>query len=81
MQLQKLAVHPFEDEIDTCEHLLAYIHKSKRATPAKQESKPSYEEVERKKKIDEAVKKGQLQIAGSKKEREVLENELSGLAQ
>lgn len=34
----------------------------------------------RRKKLDEAVKKGMLQIAASKKEREVLENELSGLA-
>jgi hypothetical protein len=33
MQLQKLAVHPFEDEIDTCEHLLAYLAKNKKPTP------------------------------------------------
>lgn len=62
MQLQKLAAHPFEDEIDTCEHLLAYLaktfSKSKQTAGAKDDAKLSFEEAARKQKIDEAVKKG-----------------------
>lgn len=62
MQLQKLAGHPFEDEIDTCEHLLAYLaktfSKSKQTAGAKDDAKLSFEEAARKQKIDEAVKKG-----------------------
>jgi hypothetical protein len=85
MQLAKLAAHPFEDEIDTCEQLLAYLaknmSKAKAATETKQDAKLSIEEAARKKKIEEEVKKGQIQIAPSKKEREVLENELATLAQ
>jgi hypothetical protein len=84
MQLQRLAVHPFEDEIDTCEHLLSYIAKNmiKRTTVGgKDDAKTNIDEAARKKKLDEAIQKGQIQIAASKKERETLDNELASLAQ
>ena len=56
MQLQRLAVHPFEDEIDTCEHLLSYIAKNmiKRTTAGgKDDAKTNIDEAARKKKLEE----------------------------
>ena len=61
MQLQRLAVHPFEDEIDTCEHLLSYIAKNmiKRPTVGgKDDAKTNIDEAARKKKLEEAIQKG-----------------------
>ena len=32
MQLQKLEAHPFDGEIETCEHLLAYLARNRKPT-------------------------------------------------
>ena len=62
MQLQRLAVHPFEDQIDTCEHLLSYLaknmSKSRATASGKDDAKLSIEEAARKKKLEEAIQKG-----------------------